>query len=212
MSLNIPSGKLTVWPWKQPSFNGFTNLPTPMTARVYVNLPEGNIHQQPHQYHQSLSYTTINTMSGYFFWNETWHHHFSKVRKKSARNNWVQGMNNCKVSWPVWRRPSLQLGSQQQLWLIIGIFRWISWDIANYITLEMVLRYSDIHLDILRDIVDITIDISKKSSLARRQPGHSRNQWRISARSSAGEVFGLEWGRVAGRRRYPLVNIQKTIW
>ena len=28
-------------PWKSPIFNGFTSLPTPTTARVYVNLPEG---------------------------------------------------------------------------------------------------------------------------------------------------------------------------
>ena len=28
-------------PWKSPIFYGFTSLPTPMTARVYVNLPEG---------------------------------------------------------------------------------------------------------------------------------------------------------------------------
>ena len=71
-------------------------------------------------------------------------------------------------------------------------------DIMRYSQLHLttshwkLLRYSDIHLDILRDIVDIPNDISKKSSLASCQPGHSRNQWRISARSSAGEVFGLE--------------------
>ena len=29
-------------PWKSPIVNGFTSLPTPMTARVYVNLPEGS--------------------------------------------------------------------------------------------------------------------------------------------------------------------------
>ena len=28
-------------PWKSPIFYGFTSLPTPTTARVYVNLPEG---------------------------------------------------------------------------------------------------------------------------------------------------------------------------
>ena len=36
----IPSGKVTVGPWKSPIFNGLTSLPSPMTARVYVNLPE----------------------------------------------------------------------------------------------------------------------------------------------------------------------------
>ena len=29
-------------PWESSTFNGFTSLPTPMTARVYVNLLEGN--------------------------------------------------------------------------------------------------------------------------------------------------------------------------
>ena len=38
----LPSGKLTVRPWKSPIFSGFTNLPTPMTTRVYVNLLKGN--------------------------------------------------------------------------------------------------------------------------------------------------------------------------
>ena len=41
---NLPSGKLTVGPWKSPIFIEETNLPTPMTARVYVNLPEGMYH------------------------------------------------------------------------------------------------------------------------------------------------------------------------
>ena len=39
--VDIPSGKLTVGPWKSPVFIEETSLPTPMTARVYVNLPEG---------------------------------------------------------------------------------------------------------------------------------------------------------------------------
>ena len=84
-------------------------------------------------YHQSLSSTTINTMSGYFYWNENLTSSLFEGPKKSARNNWVQGMNNCKVSWPVWRRPSLQLGSQQQLWLT-------NWDIQVDI-----MRYSQLH-------------------------------------------------------------------
>ena len=32
---NWYSRKLTCWPWKSPVLSGFTNLPTPMTARVY---------------------------------------------------------------------------------------------------------------------------------------------------------------------------------
>ena len=32
--------------WK----TGFTSLPTPMTARVYVNLPEGKYHISCHEY------------------------------------------------------------------------------------------------------------------------------------------------------------------
>ena len=39
-------------------------------------------------------------------------------------------------------------------------------------------------------------------------PGHPRNQWRLSARSGAGEVFGLEWGRVAGRRAWGTSDFQ----
>ena len=39
----IPSGKLTVRPWKHPIFSGFTSLSTPKNGRVYVNLVEGNI-------------------------------------------------------------------------------------------------------------------------------------------------------------------------
>ena len=40
--LYIPSGKFTCWPWKWPIYSGFTSLPTPMTASVYVNIPEGS--------------------------------------------------------------------------------------------------------------------------------------------------------------------------
>ena len=32
----LPSGKLTVGPWKSPIFSGLTHLPTPMTARVVM--------------------------------------------------------------------------------------------------------------------------------------------------------------------------------
>ena len=35
-----PSGKSTVGPWKSPIFSGFIHLPTPVTARVCVNLLE----------------------------------------------------------------------------------------------------------------------------------------------------------------------------
>jgi len=38
----ILSGKFTCWPWKSSFLSGFTNLPTPKTAKVYVNLLEVN--------------------------------------------------------------------------------------------------------------------------------------------------------------------------
>ena len=34
----LPSGKLTVGPWKWPIYSGFTSLPTPFSGRVHVNL------------------------------------------------------------------------------------------------------------------------------------------------------------------------------
>ena len=39
---DLPSGKLTCWPWFNSLVLMETNLPSPMTARVYVNLPQGN--------------------------------------------------------------------------------------------------------------------------------------------------------------------------
>jgi hypothetical protein len=39
----LPSGKLTCWPWIHSLVLMETNLPTPFFARVYVNLPEGNV-------------------------------------------------------------------------------------------------------------------------------------------------------------------------
>ena len=39
----LPPGKLTVGPWFYRHFLMEIGLPTQMTARVYVNLPEGNI-------------------------------------------------------------------------------------------------------------------------------------------------------------------------
>ena len=40
----VPSGKLTVGPWKWPIYSGFTSLPKPICQGQQVNLPEMSIH------------------------------------------------------------------------------------------------------------------------------------------------------------------------
>ena len=55
--VELAPSKLTVRPWKSPMFNGFTSLPTPMTAKVYVNIPEGMFNWD---FYQALQDNTDN--------------------------------------------------------------------------------------------------------------------------------------------------------
>jgi hypothetical protein len=78
-SSQLPSGKLTCWPWSNSHCWVETNLPTPMTARVYVSLLHWKDINLP---------TTINQPLDIFLdptWILEWFHRTWIISQQSGR-------------------------------------------------------------------------------------------------------------------------------